>query len=89
MWRITAIAILATFLGVAALSIQTTSVHACSRIIDVIIAEADLIVEGRYVGYTAVSEEPLIHPLEGEVQRVSETIELAPSRVLKGSIGPP
>ena len=87
MWRITAVAGLAALMGITALSTQTTSVHACSRIIDVIIAEADLIVEGRYVGYTAVFGEPPSDPSASEVQRVSERIELSLSRVLKGSTG--
>ncbi len=88
MWRVTAATILATMLGAAILSMQTTQVHACTLFIDDIIAEADLIVEGRYISYAAVNEEPLSDPATGrEVQRVSERTELSLSRVLKGSTG--
>ena len=57
MWRFTAATVLATLIGVAALSIQTTPVHACSTSEDFDpVAESDLIIAGRMLGFEIIEK---------------------------------
>ena len=57
MWRFTAAGVLVALLGVAALSMQATPVHACSAGPDFDpVLESDVIVEGRFLGWEFAPE---------------------------------
>ncbi len=83
MWRFAAAGALAALLGVAALSMQTTSVHACTPPFGEPLAEADLIIEGRVTEYAVIKPANIENP---ELYRVQEEIVVVVDRVLVGDL---
>ena len=83
MWRITAVAWLVALMGIAALSTQTSSVHACVPPIGDPLAGAGLIIEGRVVEYTAHAPADA-DQLEGYPVREEFTVEIVD--VLVGTV---
>lgn len=83
MWRITAVAALVAVMGIAVLSTQTTSVHACSPPLGEPLADADLIIEGRVTEYTVIKPTNIDSP---ELYPVQEEITVAVDRVLIGEL---
>lgn len=86
MWRITAVAGLAAIMGIAVLSMQTTSVHACTPPIGDPLAGASTIIEGRVVGYAA---RPAPDPIPREGYGVSAELVIEIEEVHVGEIAEP
>ena len=92
MWRSTAVAGLVV-MGIAVLSTQTTSVHACSRGEVDLVAESDVILEGRVTSYETTLDPPVLQedPMTGELRElenrtVTERMNFEIVRVLKGNV---
>ena len=83
MWRFAAVTILAMVMGVAALSIQTTPVYACSPPIGDPLADTGLIIEGRVLEYFAHTPAETEDP---KYYSVREEIVIDVERVLVGEV---
>ncbi len=93
MWRFTAVAGLVAVMGIAALSTETTSVHACSGPAPDRVAESEVIVEGRITSYSLTLHPPDVYenPKTGEleeyrIRRATEHMNLEVTGVFKGLV---
>jgi len=84
-----------TAAAIALVSTQAPTAYACSRGEFDPIADSDVIVEGRYVAYESTPNPPKVYEDEKtggtftQPPSVTETIELAVGRVLKGNVTGP
>ena len=97
MWRLLLVATFVLVAGIAAATMTSRTAHACSRGPYDLVAEADVIVAGRYVRYEAIPNPPskprvYFNERTGQEEvyvapaSLSEVIELAVDRVVKGSV---
>ena len=83
MWRFAAASALVALLGVAALSTQTTVIHACTPPLGEPFLDADLIIQGRVRDYAIREPTEIENP---ELYRVLEEIVIDVDRVLVGQL---